>query len=224
MSHNRRNAGSATEWWYLCFPLVGLCTHWRWTPAPTHARACPCWTGDFRWSRAARRSTGHVVSVCKNTKRRHYMVSQWVLKSYNNWIILSHSWLILHLILSINSGAKWSSYEGLFTRNEIQPVMVYSHWLGPEPGPGQGPGPGRMGCMVLIRTFHTVPEQAQGRTPGTFSGPEEWVWYPFFRSWKCSWWWILVFFPVPVQVQCERFLLNHTTHSSWSLCNVKGSA
>ena len=21
-----------------------------------------------------------------------------------------------------------------------------------------------------------------GRTPGTFSGPEEWVWYPFFRS------------------------------------------
>ena len=58
--------------------------------------------------------------------------------------------------------------------------MVYSHWLGPEPGPGQGPG--RMGCMVLIRTFHTAPEQGQGRTPGTFSGPEEWVWYPFFRS------------------------------------------
>ena len=47
-------------------------------------------------------------------------------------------------------------------------------------GPGQGPG--RMGCMVLIRTFHTAPEQGQGRTPGTFSGPEEWVWYPFFRS------------------------------------------
>ena len=41
---------------------------------------------------------------------------------------------------------------------------------------------GRMGCMVLIRTFHTAPEQGQGRTPGTFSGPEEWVWYPFFRS------------------------------------------
>ena len=57
--------------------------------------------------------------------------------------------------------------------------MVYSHWLGPEPGPGQGQGPGRMGCMVLRRTFHTAPEQGQGRTPGTFSGPEEWVWYPF---------------------------------------------
>ena len=54
--------------------------------------------------------------------------------------------------------------------------MVYSHWLGPEPGLGQGPGlvlsgtfhivqgPGRMGCMVLIRTFHTAPEQGQGRT------------------------------------------------------------
>ena len=60
--------------------------------------------------------------------------------------------------------------------------MVYSHYLGPEPGPGQGPGPGRIGCMVLIRTFHTAPEQGQGRTPGTFSGPEEWVWYPFYRS------------------------------------------
>ena len=55
-------------------------------------------------------------------------------------------------------------------------MMVYSHWLGPEPGPGQGlgqvscgtfhiaQGPGRMGCMVLIRTFHTAPEQGQGRT------------------------------------------------------------
>ena len=54
--------------------------------------------------------------------------------------------------------------------------MVYSHWLGPEPGPGQGLGPvlcrtfhiaqepGRMGGMVLIRTFHTAPEQGQGRT------------------------------------------------------------
>ena len=62
------------------------------------------------------------------------------------------------------------------------PLMVYSHWLGPELGPGhgqgqgqgQGPvlcrtfhitqGPGRMGCMVLIRTFHIAPEQGQGRT------------------------------------------------------------
>ena len=38
-------------------------------------------------------------------------------------------------------------------------VMVYSHWL----PPGQGPGRGRMGCMVLCRTFHTTPEQGQGR-------------------------------------------------------------
>ena len=83
--------------------------------------------------------------------------------------------------------------------------MVYSRWLAPEPGPRQGLGPGRMGCMVLIRTFH--PEQGQGKTLGTFLGPEEWVWYPFFRSWKCSWWWILLFFPVPVQVQCERFYI-----------------
>ena len=46
--------------------------------------------------------------------------------------------------------------------------MVYSHWLGLEPGPEQGPGPvlcgtfhiaqepGRMGCMVLMRTFLTL--------------------------------------------------------------------
>ena len=50
--------------------------------------------------------------------------------------------------------------------------MVYSHWLGSEPGPGQGLGlgPGRKGCMVLIRTFHTAPEQGegQGRTLGIF--------------------------------------------------------
>ena len=58
-------------------------------------------------------------------------------------------------------------------------VMVYSHWLGPEPGPGQGQGLERMGCMVLLRTFHTAPEQREGRTPGTFSGPEEWVWSRF---------------------------------------------
>ena len=47
--------------------------------------------------------------------------------------------------------------------------MVYSHWLGQEWGTGQGPGlvlcrtfhiaqgPERMGCMVLISTFHTAP-------------------------------------------------------------------
>ena len=40
--------------------------------------------------------------------------------------------------------------------------MVYSHWLSPEPGQGPGPEPGRMGCMVLGRTFHTAPEQGQG--------------------------------------------------------------
>ena len=61
--------------------------------------------------------------------------------------------------------------------------MVYSHWLGPESGPVQGLGPERMGCMVLIRSFHTAPEQGQGRTlehfpdlkngSGThYSGPE----------------------------------------------------
>ena len=44
-------------------------------------------------------------------------------------------------------------------------TLVYPHWLGPESGPAQGPGPGR---IFLIRTL------------GTFSGPEEWVWYPFF--------------------------------------------
>ena len=32
----------------------------------------------------------------------------------------------------------------------------------------QGPGPERMGCMVLIRSFHTAPEQGQGRTQGHF--------------------------------------------------------
>ena len=37
--------------------------------------------------------------------------------------------------------------------------MVYSHWL--SQGPGQGPEPGRIGCMVLRRTFHIAPEQRQ---------------------------------------------------------------
>ena len=41
--------------------------------------------------------------------------------------------------------------------------MVYSHWLGPEPGPGPGQEPERMGCMVLIRTFHTAPELNRDR-------------------------------------------------------------
>ena len=61
--------------------------------------------------------------------------------------------------------------------------MVYSHRLGPEPQPWQGPGPGRMGCMVLIRTFHTAPEQWHG----TFSGPEEWVYVlKMFPEYLCS--------------------------------------
>ena len=34
-------------------------------------------------------------------------------------------------------------------------------WL--SPGQGPEPEPGRMGCMVLRRTFHTTPEQGQGR-------------------------------------------------------------
>ena len=63
-------------------------------------------------------------------------------------------------------------------------LMVYSHWLGPEPGQGLGlgpglvlcrtfhiaQGPGRIGCMVLIRTFHTAPEQGQGRTLAFITG------------------------------------------------------
>ena len=62
-------------------------------------------------------------------------------------------------------------------------------------------------CMVLIRTFHTAPEQGQGRTLVFITGN-------IFRTWKIGTRPILqvlkmflVFFPVPVQVQCERFLL-----------------
>ena len=97
-------------------------------------------------------------------------------------------------------------------------IMVYSHWLGPEPGLGQepglvlcrtchiAPGPGRIGCRVLLRTFHTAPEQGQGRTLVFITGN-------IFRTWKMGTRPILqvlkmfpVFFPVPVQVECERFL------------------
>ena len=57
--------------------------------------------------------------------------------------------------------------------------MVYSHWLSP------GLGHGRMGCMVLYRTFHTASEQGQGK-----------------MGYK------LIFqVPVPVQVQYERFYI-----------------
>ena len=41
-------------------------------------------------------------------------------------------------------------------------LMVYSHWLSPGPEPGSR----RMGCMVLIRTFHTATEQAQAPEQG----------------------------------------------------------
>ena len=49
-------------------------------------------------------------------------------------------------------------------------LMVCSHGRSPGPGPRHT----QMGCMVLRRTFHTAPEQGQGRmglhTP--FSGPK----------------------------------------------------
>ena len=41
--------------------------------------------------------------------------------------------------------------------------MVYRHWLSLGLGYRVGPEPGRMACMVLRRTFHTAPEQGQGR-------------------------------------------------------------
>ena len=75
--------------------------------------------------------------------------------------------------------------------------MVYSHWL--SPGPGQGPGPesGRMGYMVLRRTFHTAPEEEQGPEQGQgrigyvpiFSGPETvsgGVFQLYFNGFKVS--------------------------------------
>ena len=69
--------------------------------------------------------------------------------------------------------------------------MVYSHWLGPEPRPG------RMGWLHgfnknLSRCTWTGTRRNTGN---------------IFRTWKWSLWRILVFFPVPVQVQCQRFLL-----------------
>ena len=72
---------------------------------------------------------------------------------------------------------------------ELLGLIVNSHWLSLGPGQGLGPEPGRMGCMVLRRTFHTASEQEQGTWTGTgkngfmylFSGPglEEWVMYLF---------------------------------------------
>ena len=47
------------------------------------------------------------------------------------------------------------------------PVMVYSHWLTPEPEQGTGTRTGKMGCMRLYRTFHITQE------PGPESGPEK---------------------------------------------------
>ena len=46
--------------------------------------------------------------------------------------------------------------------------MVYSHWLGPEPGQGPGPGP------VLCRTFHITQES------GPESGPENHIFSIFY--------------------------------------------
>ena len=40
-------------------------------------------------------------------------------------------------------------------------LIVYSHWLSLGPRQGAGPESGRMGCMILRRTFHTAPEQGQ---------------------------------------------------------------
>ena len=40
-------------------------------------------------------------------------------------------------------------------------LIVYSHWLSLGPGQGAGPESGRMGCMILRRTFHIAPEQGQ---------------------------------------------------------------
>ena len=61
--------------------------------------------------------------------------------------------------------------------------MVYSHWLSPRPGQGLGPEPGRMGFMVIRRTFHTAPEQEQGPEQG--QGRMGYV--PIFQVLKLSW-------------------------------------
>ena len=49
---------------------------------------------------------------------------------------------------------------------KLQGLIVYLHRL--SPGLGQGPKhePGRMGCIVLKRTFHTAPGQEQGPEQG----------------------------------------------------------
>ena len=57
--------------------------------------------------------------------------------------------------------------------------MMYSHWMSPGPGQGLGPEPGRMGCMVL-RTFHTAPEQEQGPE----QGQERMLYVPIFQVLK----------------------------------------
>ena len=58
-----------------------------------------------------------------------------------------------------------------------------------------------MGCMVLCRTFHTAPEQEDGRTG----------YVPIFRSWNCCVFQLYVngfqvSSPGPRYSQCERFL------------------
>ena len=71
--------------------------------------------------------------------------------------------------------------NGHFNGTCEQGLMVYSHSLSPGLGQGPGPEPGRMGCMVL-RTFHTAPEQEQGPEQG--QGRMGYV--PIFRILKLS--------------------------------------
>ena len=66
--------------------------------------------------------------------------------------------------------------------------MVYSHWLSP------GPGPGRMGCMILCRTFHITPGTGTGTGTGKntngcythFSGPENLPGDELYTGFSCN--------------------------------------
>ena len=62
--------------------------------------------------------------------------------------------------------------------------MVYSHCLTPGLGPRPGQGPGRMGCMVLIRAFHTAPGQGQGQGQGPGPGKTQMGAIPIFQVLK----------------------------------------
>ena len=76
--------------------------------------------------------------------------------------------------------------------------MVYSHWLTPGPGPRPRPGLGRMGCMILCRTFHITLGLGQDQD----WKKHKWVLYPFFRSWKSSWWWVVTGFSYNIYIFC----------------------